>query len=160
MKNKLPYAFYSCGFVFHTSWCSQRVCRVLATSVTDNTFGVLFREAFHQGILIFPTQWPWRLTKVLQVEDVLNHCHSQLWMSTPLVSFPLLCSWFFHLIFSNSLQSQGNTVWAKILCLAFCGDHLISIIHSLIYLPLTHMKSLNFTPTPMQWFSSPLSQTS
>lgn len=74
------------------------------------------------------------------------------------VWFPLFCAWLFHLMFSNSPHSQRNVVWAEIKCFGICGGHLIPVIHALIYLPLTHMKSLNFAPTPMQWFPPPLSQ--
>lgn len=161
MKNKLPYAFYSCGFVFHKSWCSQRVCRVLATSMLQTTClgfcsGRLFIRVSSSSPASGPEDWQmsFRLKMCLTTVTATSGCWHLL------VSFPLSCSWVFHLMFSNSPQSQRNMVWAEIMWPVFCGDHLISIIHSLIYLPLMHTKSLNFTPTPMQWFSPPLPQAS
>lgn len=145
-------------FLFHKSWSSERVCRVLATSVLQTThFGFRSERLFIRGKLILPSQRSWRLTDVLQVEDVLNHCHGSGWWHLH-VWFPLLCLWVFHLMFPNSPWSQRNIVWAEIKCFGFCGDHLICAIHSYIYLPFRHMKPLNFTPTPTQWFPLPLPQ--
>lgn len=161
MKNKFPYACYSCGFVFHKSWCSERVCRVLATSVLQTTHsGFCSERLFIQGKLILPSQRSWRLANVLQVEDVLKHCHSHLWTLAPPCLIPFIVFMGFHLMFSNSPWSRRNIVWAEITYLGFCGDHLIPVFDSLISLPLTHMKSLNFTPTLLQWFPPPLPQAS
>lgn len=150
MKNKLPYACYSCGFVFFSTKadaqrksaeCWQHLCykqHVL----------VFVQEGFSSGVnSSSPASGP---------EDWQMSFRSKMCLTTATatsewrrlhVCFPLLCSWIFHLMFPNSSRSQRNMVWAEIKCFGFCGDHLIPVIHSLTYLPLTHMKSLNF----IQW---------
>ena len=163
MKNKLPYACYSCGFVFfstkadaqrESAGCWQHLCykqHILGFVQEGSSFQVNSSSPASS-----PEDWQmsFRLKMCLTTATATSGCqHLLVW-------FPLLCSWVFHLMFSSSPRSQRNMVWAEIMCLGFCGDHLIPVIHSLIYLPLTHMKSLNFTPTPMQWFPPPMPQAS
>ena len=135
-------------FLFHKS--SERICRVLATSMLQTTHVGFVQEGFSFGInssslASCPEDWQmsFRLKTCLTTATATSgRWHPHIW-------FSLLCSWVFHLMFPNSPQSHTNMVWAEIKCLGFCGDPLIPVLHSLIYLPLTDMKPLNFTPTLM-----------
>lgn len=144
-------------FLFHKSWCSERVCRVLATSVLQTVcFLFLSGRLFIQDILILPGHLSWRLTNVLQVEDVLNYCHSHLWVpATPrLIPFitckgsPFDVSWL--LTQSQKQRLRRNQVpWVLWRSPNPCYS-LLNLSHT------QHMKCLNFTPTVMQWFPPPL----
>lgn len=160
MKNKLPYACYSCGFVFfstkadaqrESAGCWQHLCykqHILVFVQEGFSFGVN-----SSSLASGPEDWQmsFRLKMCLTTATALDGGTS--------MSHSLYCvHGFSHLMFPNSPWSQRNMVWAEIKCFGFCGDHLIPVIHSLIYPPLTHMKSLNYTPTMRQWFPPPLPQ--
>lgn len=131
--------------------------------VTNSVFWFSFRKAFHLEYTHPP--WPpvlktdrcpedwqmsFRLKMCLTTATATSGCqHLHVW-------FPLLRSWVFPLMFSDSSHSHRNRVWGEIKCLGFCGDHPTPVTHSLIYLTFVHIKSLNFTPTTMQWFPPPL----
>lgn len=130
-----------------------RVSRVLATCITKQHILVFIQEGFVLDEVILPASHradggcSSRLKLCFTTATATSGCHHLL------VRFPYVCPWVFHLMFPSSPWSHRNKVSAEVLCLEFCGDHLIPVILSFIHLPLTNIKVWILLPPLMGWFS-------